>query len=294
MLDRIEFLITEALTAFRRNHWMTFAAVTTAAMALFLLGGLGFAYFRLEGLMAELRQDYRLRVFLKDGLTQEQKSQALGTIRNLDGVETATLIDRRKGLEVFAQENPDIPVADFVNDNPLPDAIHVTLTEIDKTPQITEQILKQTWVEPNGVRSLNELRLFLQSLISGSRLVGFTLGSIMLLTGGILIYNTIRLTIMARRREMRIMELVGANRRTIVLPLLVEGMIDGMLGGLVAFIFLFFSVRAIEGIILSLDSFAKFQGIPVGPTLFLLLSAGAVYGLVCSMLASRDVRTGVA
>ena len=75
MLDRIEFLLLEAFTSLRRNTWMTFSAVTTSAMALLLLGGLGLAYRGILNFAAELPSKLEIRVILHASLTDEEVGQ---------------------------------------------------------------------------------------------------------------------------------------------------------------------------------------------------------------------------
>lgn len=76
--------------------------------------------------------------------------------------------------------------------------------------QITESLKKQAFIEPgNSVRASDDLREFVEAGVKQSRLLGFVLGGVMFLTGGVLIFNAIRLTIEARTREMKIMTLVA-------------------------------------------------------------------------------------
>lgn len=290
MFDRIEFLLSEAFTALRRNTLMTFAAVSTAAMALFLLGGLGYTYFRLNSWLHELKKDYQIRVFLKDGLTPEQKTKARVLISGLPGVESCTFISKEQGLKEMQAQMPEVDLKDLAADNPLPDTYRVTLNDLDSVDKVTETLKKQEFVEEgNSVRASDDLREFVEAGVKQSRLLGFVLGGIMFLTGGVLIFNAIRLTIEARRREMKIMTLVGATKGTIITPLLIEGMIDGLLGGAMAFVFLYVTTQFSKQIIQSLDVLASFEAIPVGPALVLFLGAGAVYGFGCSWLATRKL-----
>ncbi len=290
MFDRIEFLLSEAFTALRRNTLMTFAAVSTAAMALFLLGGLGYTYFRLNSWLHELKKDYQIRVFLKDDLTLEEKTKARTLITNLPGVAACTFVSKEQGLKEMQAQMPEVDLRDLTADNPLPDTYRVTLNNLDSVDQITETLKKQKFVEEgNSVRASDDLREFVEAGVKQSRLLGFVLGGIMFLTGGVLIFNAIRLTIEARKREMKIMTLVGATKGTILTPLLIEGMIDGLLGGILAFAFLYVTTQFSKQIIQSLDVLASVEAIPVGPALILFLGAGALYGLGCSWLATRKL-----
>lgn len=291
MLDRIEFLVSEALIALRRNTWMTFAAVTTVAMALFLLGGLGYSYLRVSAYVNELKASYQIRIFLKSAMTQEEIGQAKAFVQQQPGVNLVRYISRDEGLKRFAAKNPGIDITDLKADNPLPDSFEVTVTDITKVTDIADVVNRQKWVEqPNGVQNSGELQTFLQDTLSQVRILGVLIGGLMLATGGVLIYNAIRLTIMARRREMRIMELVGASKFTIITPLLLEGLVQGFLGGALAYLFLYSTLAFAQSAVANLDAFTRIEQIPIFPGLFWFLIAGASYGVICSLIAVRDKR----
>jgi cell division transport system permease protein len=291
MFDRLEFFFTEAFTALRRNAGMTFAAVSTAAMALFLIGGLGIGFVRLNAWLDTLKQDYQIRIFLKPGLTSEDRKAASDSVQKIVGVQTVLFISKDQGLKEFARKNPNIDVSDLTIDNPLPDVFQVTISDLDEAPRISEKISAMDFVEPDGVKASDDLRSSVEQIIRYSRFLGVAIAGIMFITGGVLIYNAIRLTIVARRREIRIMELVGATRTAIQIPLLIEGSIHGILGGLLAFVLLILTVDVAGRLLRSLDTFIVVNTLPPGPTLSLLIAAGALYGLVCSALAARNPRS---
>jgi cell division transport system permease protein len=290
MFDRIEFLLSEAFTALRRNTLMTFAAVSTAAMALFLLGGLGYTYFRLNTWLHELKKDYQIRVFLRDDLTQAETASAKQTILNIPGVAACIYVSKEQGLKEVQSQMPNVDLQDLAADNPLPNTFRVTLSSLDQVDQITKTLKTKDFLESeDGVRASNELREFVEAGVKQSRMLGIVLGGIMFITGGVLIFNAIRLTIEARKREMKIQELVGATRSTILTPLLIEGICHGAMGGALAVLFLYVTTQVSKGIVQSLDALAKFEDIPLLPALGFFLAAGAIYGFGCSWLATRKL-----
>ncbi len=290
MFDRIEFLFSEAFTALRRNTLMTFAAVSTAAMALFLLGGLGYTYFRLNTWLDELKKDYQIRVFLKDDLNQSETASAKQEILKIPGVAACIYVSKEQGLVEVQSQMPNVDLKDLAADNPLPNTFRVTLSNLDQVDQITQTLKTKDFLESkDAVRASNELREFVEAGVKQSRMLGIVLGGIMFITGGVLIFNAIRLTIEARRREMKIQELVGATRSTILTPLLIEGVFHGAMGGVLAVLFLYVTTQVSKGIVQSLDALAKFEDIPLMPALGFFLAAGAIYGFGCSWLATRKL-----
>lgn len=287
MLDRVEFLVGEALTALRRNTWMSFSAITTVAMALFLIGGLGYAYLGVQRYANSLSERFDMRVFLRDGLSREKVSETAKKIRAIPGVRAALLIPKDKAWENFRRQLPSVVEG---IDNPLPDGLKVHLTEVAHAQAVAAKIGALPEVEPNGVRFMDDERQLLSESLALLRSLGFALGGLMLLTGGVLIYNAIRLTIVARRREIRIMQLVGATRATVVTPLLIEGVLQGFAGGVLASILVWSAHQGLQGLIAKLSVTAKLQEFPFATWCMLLAVSGAAYGLACSIVAVRDPR----
>lgn len=292
MFDRFEFLVSEAFTALRRNTWMSFAAVTTVAMALFLLGGLGYGYLKINSWLGGLESNFRVRVFVKAGATQDQIKETERKILAIDGVTVVHFISKEEAIKAFAVENPDIDVTDLKGaENPLSDEFEVALSNIKRAKEVGDQIQKISTVEPEGVKYKSEYKELVENIIGQAHIISLVLGSIMLATGGILIYNAIRLTILARRREINIMQLVGATRGTIWGPLMIEGTLQGAIGGVVASGFLWLTLLILARVVPNLAVNARMDVIPFGSVLLYLLPAGALYGLVCSIFAVRDPRS---
>ena len=286
MLDRLEFLLGEALTSLRRNTWMTFAAVTTSAMALLLIGGLGLAYLRLSDYAATLPSKLEMRVFLMLDLPEDTMREVGGRIREIPEVASVELIPKAEAWRKMRQRLPEITEG---IDNPLPDAYKVTtkgVADIDSVAAKIEQIPGQ-----DGVEYLREEYNIIEDTIRLLRLIGIGLGGMMLLTSGVLIYNAIRLAIVARHREIRIMHLVGATRSTVWIPLLIEGAIQGTIGGAIAASILWPAYKIVESLTEQL-AFVP-EGVTPFPVLTaysLLIVAGAIYGLICSAIAVREPR----
>lgn len=289
MLDKIEFMLSEAAVSLRRNSLMTFAAVTTSAMALFLLGGIGLVYISLAKLATSIESKFEMRVLMKDAPSAEE-IKTLGTnIGKLPGVAKVEFKSRDKVWEEFKKQNPGV-VKDVGNDieNPLPDTYTVTLKDLKNVKGIASQIQAMPEVLQNGVKYLGDLQEFLEKAMSALRWTGFILGGWMLLTGGILIYNTVKLAMEARRKEMRIMELVGATRLMVVTPLLIEGAVQGLLGAIIATLILSGAYGFTVNVVTRFDQAKVPDSFPFQSTILVLGLIGLAYGLFCSIVAIRE------
>ncbi len=279
MLDRIAFLIGEALMALRRNGWMTFAAVSTVAVSLLLVGGLGYGYIKIDQFAKKIGGSFEIRAFMVDGATRETISATANKIRGLNGVKTVNWIPKEKAWEKMQKElgNKYTDV-----ENPLPDTFKIMLTDLNKGPQV-ESALKII-PEIQDVAYQGGVQDFLSKIQFVIKWIGLTLVILLVATSGVLIFNAIRLTIVARRREIRIMQLVGAPYLMVRIPFLIEGTLQGLTGGLLATFILWPCYAYISGWILS-----TYQAIPEPFPLWSMLSLlsllGGTYGLICSALA---------
>lgn len=288
MLDRIEFILSEAFIALRRNRWMTFAAITTATMALFILGGITYIFLSIQKEAARLTENFEMRVFLRLDVERENAGKLKAAIGKIPGVSGVRFITKEEAWADYQKKFPKIVEG---LENPLPDTLHVSLHDLSKAPLIGSQIQKFPEVEPeNGVRYLDDARQFVTDGMRLLRWLATSIGIIMLLTSGILIYNTIRMTIVARRREIRIMQLVGATQRTIMTPMFIEGLVQGAIGGLLAGFLLYGCTMAVASMGAGLTIQASKAEFPLGQVVFWLGLAGAAYGLLCSIFAMRDPR----
>lgn len=288
MFNRIEFVISEAFTALSRNRLMSFAAVTTVAVALFIFGGLGYAYFRLNDFASTFPGKFRMLVYLKDEATAADVSKVATDFRSLPGVQSVAHIPRDKAWERWKQEHHSALTEGV--ENPLPEGFRVILSDLSKSDQVVSAIEANPMVATeNGVRYLRDEQNFVEGLLTAIRFFGAVVGGILLLISGVLIYNAIRLTVLSRRLEIRIMQLVGASRPTVYVPFLIEGMVQGVVGGVIATGLVWVGYLGfnwvIKGYLASVTyTPAEFTYLPV---LGFLAAAGACYGILCSTLAIR-------
>lgn len=288
MLDYIEFLFSEAWVALRRNTWMTFAAVTTAAVALFLLGGLAYSYYSISRFASTLPGKFTMDAFLQLDATKQQVSEAAAAIRALPGVSKVVWISREQFWEQERRKLPSLVTEGM--ENPMPHKFLIWMSDLSRAEQIAAEVRRVPSVDPTGVLYMAQEQELLGQLMRLLRLVGLGAGGLMLLTSGVLIYNAIRLTIVARRREIRIMRLVGAARATVNIPLVIEGSVQGLLGGVLAALLLWSSQAALTRLLQTVSALSSPSPFPVGAAVAGLALTGAVYGAVCSTLAVREPR----
>ena len=269
-----EYFIQEVFHSLRRNNWMTFASIGTVAVSLFVLGVFLILVLNMNRLAGMLESQVQISVYLEDHLTDREKRQIGYDIESLQGIDTVTYVDREEAKARLAERLGDQKyLLDALSeDNPLPDAFEVTVT----TPSVVESAAEAI-DSLQGVEEAKYGQDVVEHLFDITRLMrifGFVL---MGLLGGatlFIISNTIRLTVFARRREIAIMKYVGATDWFIRWPFLLEGMIMGFVGALIASVALYKGYNAIQAKIYG--TLAFFPMLPSWPTMGWLCG-----GLVC-------------
>ena len=290
MIDRIEFLISEAFIALRRNLLMTFAAVSTSAISLFLIGGLGYAYLQIVSYADTMPSKFDMRVYMKMDASKQEVSEMATSLRAIPGVKGVFWIPKDKAWALDKVRYGNIAKG---IENPYPDAFKVTIKDLSRGDEIASEIRKLPNINKEfDVVYLKDLEQFVSELLRVVRWLGSVVGGLLFFTAGLLIYNAIRLTVLSRRLEIRIMQLNGASQFTIRVPFLLEGIIQGTTGGAIATGFLLIAYKLFGGFLVSnlKSDLANLQTVPAFPTtnMFVILCGiGALYGLLCSSMAVR-------
>lgn len=233
-MSRFGFLIREALVNLRRN----LLVVTGAILAVFISLGIAFGALAVRELVqmntVAWKEGVHIITFLndagRDGLAADAHEVFLAEVQSWDEVATAFYVDKTAAFEEYQQIFADDPnMLDLTNPSVLPASIRIELTDIELYESV-EFRLNQS---PALVRSIRSSPDEIEQVSSISRVLNFLGIGLSIVLGGaavILIANTIRLAIYARRDEVAIMKLVGASNWFIRVPFLLEGLIEGVVG----------------------------------------------------------------
>ena len=283
MLDRLSFVIGEAMIALRRNGFMTFAAISTVAVSLFLLGGLGYSYLRAVEYAQAIPGKFDMRVYLRPGTSAAKISETASQVRAFPGVASVAWIPKEKA---WAKEVKDDPANTVGIENPYPDAFKITIKSLKDSDNVADKLRSLPVIDPDpGVVYLKDEQHLIDEGLQVMRWLGLFIAGLLFVTAGILIFNAIKLTITHRRREIRIMQLVGASRFTVRFPFLIEGTVQGILGGFIAAWMLAGGQQVFQKFLMDLDARVQVAAFPVLIAMAILGGVGGVYGLICSWLA---------
>lgn len=299
-MSSLLYFFRESLTGFTRNLSTTLGSIITIFLSLLIIGIFCIGGVIINNVVTSVENQVSITAYVADDASEQDIQSVEQFIQGLPGVESVDFTTKDQALENFTNSmtsNPDI-VAQLDGENPLPASIDVNLSEAQSVEAIAEQIRNnQTFVEicdnpddPSdslqyGQKTVDKLF----SLTNAIRYVGIGLIVVLVLIAFIFINNTIRLAILARRKEIAIMRLVGASNGFIRGPFLAEGALHAIIGALLAIgVIELIRIFALPRVTTALP----WLPINVEPVTFLLiyaalLVAGLVIGLLGSVFAMR-------
>lgn len=288
-LRTAEYFITEVAHSLKRNSWMSLASIGTVAVSLFVFGVFMLLVVNVNRMADMLESQVQISVYLEDGLKTADKDGLEADIRKMQGIESVKYVDKDEAKARLSERLGDQKyLLDALGDqNPLPDSFEITVTEPDLVETAAQAISHD-----DGVESVKYGQDVVQHLFDITRLMRIFGVALMLLLAGATVFiisNTIRLTVFARRKEIAIMKYVGATDWFIRWPFLLEGIVLGCIGGIIAAIALRSFYAAMAATIYS--TLAFFPLLPQYPfmnyvTLIILVS-GIVIGAIGSLISLK-------
>ena len=237
-MARFEYLFRETTSGLRRNGLVAFAAISTTFIAL-LLFGLSLLISRQVSLMIEATTgNVEVAVYLTDPVNPDTVRSLTGTLTELPVVENVDFESKQDACDRFKELFANQPaLVNNVNCEALPASLRVKLEDPEQYAQVEAVLQGQP-----GIDRIVDQSAFLDRLFAVTRVfrVGVLLISfVMLVSAAILIANTVRMGLFARRKEIGIMKLVGATNWRIRIPFLVEGLFESLIGAAAAILVLF-------------------------------------------------------
>lgn len=286
MAISIDYVVRETATNLRRNLLMTTAAVLTVAVSLSLVGA---ALLLRQGVTRATLQwqgGVELSIFLNPEIAVTQRDAINAELDAMPEVRRVTYVDQEAAYAEFKQMFANSPdMVESVSAKDLPPSFRV----VPRQPELTE-IVGQRFNKREGVKEVVYAEDMVETLINFTgflQKVIFVIAGVLLLSASLLILNTIRMAIFARRREVAVMKLVGATNWFIRVPFMLEGMVQGLIGAAASFLMLVVSRGLIAGALEGNQLIEQFvvSSADVMGTGFFILVMGAIVGGAGSALA---------
>ncbi|MBV9736595.1 MAG: ABC transporter permease [Candidatus Eremiobacteraeota bacterium] len=229
---KLKFFLGEVGRNFTRNAGMQATAIGTVTVTIILLG----AFLYVRGLMMHLSTEVfnqiEISVYLSESATPVQTAALRTTIARDRRVRSVQFVPKKEGLKELRRRMGGQVDTSLLTQNPLPDKLRVRVRSPEDVSRVAAHIAKLPGVSTINYGQDVVARLMQLSSVLGK--IGIAIIATFVVIASIIISNTIRLTVFARRREIGIMQLVGATSAYIRLPFICEGFLDGLCGALLA------------------------------------------------------------
>ncbi len=270
--------VREALTASRRAPLLSILGVVTIAFSLFAFGLFGLVAINIRKALEQVEERVEVRAFLSDSTDIESVAAAMKDIGEFPEVARVAYVSKEQALERARTEMGEF--ADVFEAGVLPASIEVYLKTGMRDPITVKSVADRvrTYHFVDDVRYGEEWVAKLYRLRNIATVAGLALGIAFAAVAIIIIGATIRMTVLARAKEISIMRLVGATDMFIRLPFLIDGLVKGVLGGLLALVFVWVANRVVNEYFIQTIFFNR-------EMIFLGVVGGAFMGVLGSLVS---------
>ena len=296
-LSGVKYLANQGVENIWKNKMMAFATFCVLLISLLLVGMAGLFYVNVNSMIQGLGSQNEVVVLMQLGTTDEQNTAAQEAIAAIENVDTIDFISKEEALD---RQRTNLPSAqrifnDYIGDDAsfMPDGFSVTVKNNDQIADTTAKIAAIDGVQsanasPQISEFLRELRRVV-SLIAGAVIIALAVVSM------IIISNTTKASVFARREEIQIMKYVGATNAFIRMPFFVEGMVTGFVAGVGSFFITWAVYRSIYNVLINqsmlMNTFGAGSLIPFNKIRIIVLIAyivvGAFIGALGSVISTR-------
>lgn len=266
---------------------MTLAAISTSAICFTVMGAFIAVLFALNAISDSMVSELGVAVYMKPGTDRTDTLNTRDAIKEMPGVGSVMIVTREDAWTRMKKDLGDSVPFEGIKDNPLTDELHVRLLDVDHVATVSAAAAHLPGVDQSKVMS--DIVKNVQATVRLVKRLGVAAGLLLLVATLVVIANVIRLTVFARRREIRIMQLVGATNGFIRIPFLLEGLIYGVGGSAVAGAVVFHGGQSVLRLVHTSLPFLPVNDtvVPANSLALALIGAGAVVGLIGSAASVR-------
>ena len=278
----IRYLLREGFRNLWQNRFMAVASIGVLVSCLLLTGGAYLIFANIDHIFDWVYEQNVVVAFADADCTEEEITQLEEKIKSITNVASVEHRSKDQLLEEMADSMPGAIFEDLKEDNPLQDAFIIAFSDLSKFDATLMQIQEIPHVEDvkNNAELAGQLTKIRQVVLA----VGGWIIGILLLVSLFIIANTIKLTVYNRRLEIYIMKSVGATRAFIRTPLVIEGVVLGLLSGLLSYGILYFVYDRLAGMLTFGGNMV--QLLPFSSVWWIMLIGFLVAGVLTGMCGS--------
>ncbi|MCC8073452.1 MAG: permease-like cell division protein FtsX [Clostridiales bacterium] len=230
----LRYLIKEGFRNTWTNRMMSLASICVLMSCLVLIGSASMIFLNIDSLLSKIEEENVVMVYIEDDTTDEEIAQMETDIEAIGNISDIEFVSKEEAWEEQLATMDEADAAFFTtvsSEIPLPDAYKVTVSDLNLFDDTVEAINQLDNIDV--VRENKDLAQRLVSIRQGVSVIAIVIVAVLFVISMFIISNTIRLTVYSRRLEISIMKSVGATNNFVRLPFVVEGMILGIVSGLI-------------------------------------------------------------
>lgn len=285
-MSKILYLFHEGVRSIWRHKLTAFTAIASVFFSLLIIGIFIVAQQNSHQLIDYIRSEYKIELFFEEQVTNEDAQMIVDQIKEFEGVQSITLISKEEALRIY-QEQFNENLIDILGYNPLPSSAIINLeksgnTEVDVAPLITnlEKIANVDEVVYEGTL-IRRVEYFYKTTME---IISYIAIGLLVITM-IVISNTVKLSVYAKQDLILNLKSIGATKLFIKTPFIIEGILEGLIGAILAIIVLLIAIKSGNMYLADLFSF-KLVFNMVGVMWLLIIAV-----LIGSIGSYRGIRT---
>ena len=253
-LRLIIYFLKTAFNNIKNNRLVHMISIGTITVSMLLLGSFLLLSVNINKWLSDWGEALSMSVYIEDGLDESSRGKIESAISSLKGAEIKGFVSKEQALNNLKNSLGDqVGLLEGLKANPLPASYEIVFHETEGN-RVDPVKMKSTLEKLDGVDEVQYSEQWIErfrGIMNVFRIFGFVIGGFLCLAVLFITTNTIKLTIYSRRDEIEIYKLVGATDWFVKLPYLIEGAIEGFLGGVFSFITLLviysiFSVKTVQ------------------------------------------------
>ena len=254
-MSKIFYLLSEGFKNVWRHKMTALTAILSLFISLYIIGALATAGNNTHKVLHYLRSKYKIEVFFNQDISNEQAIGLIHKIKKIEGVRTATIIEKEDAVRIFKDQFGE-NIVELLGYNPLPVSAVVNVDRSRRDPLRVEPIIKEIKTIPNVDDIRYQGNLINKIERNYKRIMDKLpyLSGVIILIAVLIIYNTIKLSVYSRREVIETLQLIGASKAFIKLPFMIEGTLIGIISAALVFPSLYVSIKGLNYFISSFTS----------------------------------------
>jgi len=281
----VKYLTKEGFRNVWHNKLMSIASVAVLMSCMIIIGCAALVFANINKVLDKVDDQNVIVAFIDDGAAQDVIDRVGADLKALPNVGSVTFVSQEEGLAQMAEE---MDLSDYLNgmENPLPDSYKITVDDMALFDQTAESIRNVDGIQ--SIEESSDLAGSLTTVRHAVSIVSIVIIAMLFVVSLFIVSNTVRVTMYSRRLEISIMKAVGATRWFIRWPFMIEGMLIGLLAGVLSLL----AVWGVYALAVSLfgDMFASLLGgvtlVPFADLSWKLLLAFVAIGIVTGGVGS--------